>query len=108
MSDGAANLELWFRVGNFALVLIGIGGVLVKISSLATRFEMVGNQTQKEIAELKTNVSELQKVITVQAVSTRMIENLQDELKELRGEVKDLRRGKGFIQEAIDGEYPRR
>ena len=110
MSDGAANLELWFRVGNLALVLIGIGGVLVKISSLATRFEMVGNQTTKEIGELKTNVAELQKVLAAVAVQDNRLDTMD---KQNLADREQMRRIEFTLNQLLvprrvtDGEHPR-
>lgn len=107
MSDPSAVLDTWLRVGNIALVLIGIGGVLVKMSALATKLEMVGTRTTTEISELKTNVAKLQEVIVAQALSDRDISDLRRQLDRVSEEVKDLRHGRGFVQRSVDGEWPK-
>jgi ribosomal silencing factor RsfS len=80
-------------------------GTLVGILFAAAGFYFITRADLKALndsmIDVKRNLEKLQDVITTQAVATKRIERLEDD-------VRNLARGRGFIQEQINGEYPRR
>lgn len=104
MGEAAAVFDTLFRTGQFIVVLIGIGTVLWKLSAMMTRFDMHGTQ----IAEMKTGLAEMSKAMTVLAVQSNRLDSQEAQIAILQNEISDLRRGVGFKQREIDGEWPKR
>jgi prefoldin subunit 5 len=98
MSDSGINLmiEQTITIGNIIEIFSIIGGgltVLVTLKNTVSNIRDKVDGMQKEIQKLA-------EVITKMAVTDLRITNLENE-------VRDLRHGRGFVQKAIDGEYPR-
>jgi hypothetical protein len=63
---------------------------------------------QTDVTDMKDELKELAKVVIQQAVQTKEIENLREQLTMTQRNVEDLRRGNGFVmgsRRGIDGEY---
>jgi hypothetical protein len=63
---------------------------------------------QDEVTGMKDELKKLAQVVITQAVQTKEIETLRDQLVMLQRNVEDLRRGNGFVRgrTGLDGEYP--
>lgn len=96
MGEAQAAVDLLFKIGQFSVFAIGLGTVLWKLSAMMTRFDMHGDKIEK----METGLAEMSKAMTVLAVQTNRLDGLDREIAALR-------RGKGFIQQDVDGEYSR-
>lgn len=84
-------------VGNIIEIgVITIGGI-VTFYQVKSRVESLG----KDVSVMKEDVRALSKSFTELAVVNNKILNLENDVRELR-------HGRGFVREALDGEWPRR
>jgi hypothetical protein len=104
MGDATAAFDVLFKSGQFIVVLIGIGTVLWKLSAMMARFEMHG----EKIERMETGLAEMSKAMTTLAVQTNRLDSQGAQIVDLQKEIADLRRGVGFKQREIDGEWPKR
>ena len=104
MGDATTAFDVLFKSGQFIVVLIGIGTVLWKLSAMMARFEMHG----EKIERMETGLAEMSKAMTTLAVQTNRLDSQGAQIATLQKEIADLRRGEGFIQRSIDGEWPKR
>jgi hypothetical protein len=65
-----SDYDTLFRIGELGVFAISAGGILIRLGAMTTRFELIGKQQAKEIAELKDAVKEMQSVVITQAVQT--------------------------------------
>lgn len=93
------------------LVALGVQTLLYLLGGYAlvirsdTRITNLSQQMEAITEELK----ELAKVVTIQAVQTEKIENLQTQVVMLQRNYEDLRRGVGWVGSSrggVNGEYP--
>lgn len=83
-------------IGNILEIgTIGVGGFAAFLLLRATVY-----QIRSEVAELKTDVRALNKVVVELAVTDRRLTSVEEDIRELR-------HGRGFIRGAIDGEWPK-
>lgn len=81
-------------LGNVIEILVLAGGWIYTISSFGNRLKTVeGNQTLHN-----TKLDSLTKI-------TEMQGRFDERIGSLRRDVDDLKRGKGFIQQEVNGEY---
>lgn len=81
-------------LGNILEVVVITGGWVAIITSLKTRLKAV--EDNQKIHSLK--LDNLSKINEMQA-------RFDERMSSVRRDVDDLRRGKGFIQTSINGEY---
>lgn len=88
--------------------IVGTGiFVVFKVGRTTERFELVGQEQAKEITELKDAVKAVAAAQSASISDRAQIVNQGAQLVELRREVNLLRMGRGFIQGAVDGEWPK-
>ncbi len=83
------EMPLEISLGDVIKILVLVGGWLITIVKIDGRLRNV----EKDIKEVTTLV--------------RWRERLEEQVKNIRRDVDDLRRGRGFIRESINGEYGR-
>jgi hypothetical protein len=83
------------------LFLIGVYGMILRNDSSSKTL-------MTEMGNMREELKKLAQVIIQQAVQTKDIENLRDQLAMLQRNIEDLRRGNGFVRgrTGLDGEYP--
>ena len=77
-------------------------GTIVTLIFVAGGFYFV---TKAELAALRADLRKLNDVITDLAVQNNRLDNQDNQLNQLREEIRLLRRGQGYIQRDVDGEY---
>lgn len=90
---------------------ISLGAIinLAAIIFAAGCFYAMTKSLVKNVDEMKLELRKLNEVVTVQAVSTSRLDNLEERFNEMRKEVNGLRGiREGLMREAVDGEYPKR
>jgi prefoldin subunit 5 len=89
-------IEQTITVGNIIEIISIIGGgIAVFVTLKAT----VGN-LKEQVVEMQAEIKKLADVITRMAVTDIRLTNLEMDVRELR-------HGRGFVQSAIDGEWPK-
>ena len=90
-------IDQTITIGNIveAIGFIGSVGVIIIRQSANSGF------MRKEIKEMKDELKELANVIIAMAVTTNRLTNVEEDIR-------DLRRGKGYIQSDVNGEYNQR
>lgn len=76
---------------------------------IVVRNETNSRNLKEEVKDMKNELRELSKVITVQAVQSSRIDNMEKLVTMLQKTIEELRRGTGWVQgqrPSIDGEYP--
>ena len=88
-------------VAQTVIFLLGVYGMVL-------RTDWNSKGLKDEIGEMKDELKKLAHVITIQAVQTKEIENLREQLVMLQRTVEELRRGNGYVRgrTGLDGEYP--
>lgn len=86
---------------------ISVGFMLWRLSSALTKFELIGMQQSREISEMKEVLRNVSTLIVDMARQTTRLDSQGDRINRHDQEIADLRRGRGFIQEDLDGEYGR-
>ncbi len=102
----ASEFDIWLRIGQFVASLLAIGAVLYKMGAMSKSFEMRGDQQAAQITKLETAILKLNDVVVTQAISTTRLDNQETQITQMQTEIGLLRRGRGFIQREVDGEYP--
>ena len=95
----------WHLIGLGVQTVIFLAGVY----AMVLRSAWTGKGLKDEMAGLKKQMEKLAEVITMQAVQTTKIENINTQLVMLQRNVEDLRRGDNWItghRKGVDGEYP--
>lgn len=89
-------------------IAVQTGIFLLGVYAMVLYNKWSNRNLEEEVREMKTELKELAKVIIQQAVQTKEIENLREQLTMTQRNVEDLRRGNGFVRgrHGIDGEYP--
>lgn len=77
------------------IIVIAIGGIYVVITLRLTVSKLAG-----DIADLKGDIKALNKIVVEMAVTTTRLDAVEQDIRELR-------HGRGFIREAIEGEWPK-
>jgi hypothetical protein len=91
-------------VGELLKALIYLGAGLWFLARMQGRIDMLG----KEIKTLQDDVHLQSNQMTEFAKVLVDLARQEERLNAIDRRVEDLRRGQGFIQNAIDGEYPRK
>ena len=81
----SADLEALLRFLEILSIFVGGATIIWRMSSMATKFEMIGSQQSTEIAELKVSVEKLGGVLALIATQNERIG---------RGEERQLQEGK--------------
>ena len=89
-------LDPTITIGNVVEICTIIAGGMVTFVLLKATVV----QLKAEVTELKTDVRALNKVVIELAVTDRRLIAVEEDIREMR-------HGRGFIQTAIDGEWPR-
>lgn len=77
--------------------LIGIGVALYQLGKAMSKFELIGKQQAKEIAELKEHTGKIAGILSTLAVQDQKYIDLSTRTSRMEQELADLRRGEGFI-----------
>lgn len=96
MALGSSMIDPTITVGNIIEISTILLGGIVVFTNVRSRVDTLG----KDVSEMRVDMKALSKTVTEVAV-------VSNRLNRLEGDVSDLRRGRGFIQEEILGEYPR-
>ncbi len=78
-------------------MLSGAGIVVYKLGRATEKFDAIGQQQAREIAELKDGIKVISEVVTKQALTNMRQDVLEDRLNRTEHMIDDLRRGEGFI-----------
>lgn len=89
-------LEPTITIGNIIEAFGFVGGIGV----ILIRQNVNSDFMRKQISEMKTDLKGLAAVITAMAVTDNRLTNLEQDFR-------DLRKGRGFISEELNGEYSR-
>ena len=89
------NIDYTIGLGSIVEVVGMIGGGLIVIGTLKGTVTAV----KEELQSMQMEMKEFGKALIQLARQDIRLKNLEEDIR-------DLRRGKGFIQEAIDREYP--
>lgn len=89
-------IDYSITIGNILqIVAIAGGGVYVLVRQ-AIMFGLM----EKELATMQTEISKIAKIVTDNAVMQQRILNIEEDIR-------DIKKGRGFIREEISGEYSR-
>jgi hypothetical protein len=92
---GIAIQTLLFLAGGYAMVL---------------RNDWSTRTMKEQLEGMQDELKKLSEVITIQAVQTTRIDNINGQVTTLQRELSDLRRGNGWIVRrpggGVEGEYP--
>ncbi len=88
--EGTITYGQIFEIGS---ILLGGFAVLITLRNTVSNIKI-------DVAGMQREIQKLSDVITKMAVADLRITNLEKD-------VRDLRHGRGFVREAIDGEYTR-
>jgi hypothetical protein len=106
-TSDSSSIDQILRIGQFIMFILGIAGVLWKLSGMATKFEMTGKAHGERMDKMEISIAKLVDVQVAQAVQNARLDNHGAQITTLLNEVSALRRGEGFIQHKVDGEWPR-
>jgi hypothetical protein len=87
--------ETWLKIGQIVIYVLGIAGVLWRMSGMAKSFEMRGHEQAKQIDKLELAVLKLNDVVIQQAVSTARLDNQGVQITQLLAEMSALHRERG-------------
>ena len=73
--------------------------------SMVIRNDFSNKTLKSEVTEMQNELKKLSEIVTQMAVQTVRLNNLSDQFTGLQRTVEDLRRGNGWIQKRVDGEY---
>lgn len=88
-------------IGNIIEVGAFIFGGLVLVLKRNTAIDYMA----KELSQVQTEIKDLTKSITTLAISEVKIKNVEQDIREIRSDLRDLKHGKGFVKESIDKEW---
>lgn len=90
-------IDYTINVGHIIQIGVILGGGLL---ALIVMRNTVSNLTA-DMTEMKTEIKELGKVLVTLAVATKRLDNIEEDLR-------DMKHGRGFIQNRLssNGEYP--
>ena len=74
---------------------------------MTERFELIGAQQAKELAELKLHVQKIGYLMTDVALQKQRLDSQSERLNTIDRRMDEMRHGQGFIQHTADGEYGR-
>lgn len=93
----ASTLDLIFRAVEI-LSIIGAGSTVVfKLGSTITKFELIGSQQAREIAQLQEGVKAIASVVTQMALADQRQDMFEDRINRMEKLVDEVRHGEGFV-----------
>lgn len=90
------NFDMLLKIGEFVGFIGGGALVIFKLGRTTERFELVADNQQKELAEIKDDVKGLNKVVTTLAVQGNRLDGMEQRLSIMDKRYEDLRHGEGF------------
>jgi hypothetical protein len=92
-----------YLIGAAVQTILFLGGVY----GMILRNDASNESIRGEVRDMREELKKLAQVIIQQAVQTKEIENLREQLTMVQRTVEDLRRGNGFVRGrgGVDGEY---
>lgn len=90
MIDTSVNIG---NVIEVTVIVVGLVSALAMLRATVSRLST-------DVSELKDDVKALNKVVVEMAVAHTRLDSIENDIRELR-------HGRGFIREAIEGEWPK-
>lgn len=91
---GALSMIDWtLNIGT--LIQIGVVGAAIFAFVFAVKSDV--GKVKENIADIKEELKELRKVLTTQVDHDGRLRRCEDDVRDLRGELKELRHGEGFV-----------
>lgn len=88
-------IDYTITIGNIIEIGAIVGGGLL---ALVTMRNTVRN-LKEDVTDMKTEIKKVGEVLIKMAVTQTRLDNVEQDIR-------DLKHGRGFIQERINGEYP--
>jgi hypothetical protein len=86
-------IDWTFNIGTVTQILVILGGIFAFVYSVKGDVSAV----KSNIADIKQELRELRKVLTTQVEHAGRIERIEEDVRELRSDLKELRHGEGFV-----------
>lgn len=86
-------IDWTINVGNLVQIVVIVGGIFAFV------FAVKGDVTKvkENVSDIKEELKELRKVLTTQVDHDGRLRRAEEDIREMRGEIKELRHGEGFV-----------
>lgn len=98
---------LLFSTAAAAVNIIAVIVAVYRLGRAVQKFETIGETQSREIRELKDAVKVQNELMTRLAIQNERLDGHDKQIERAFSLLDDLRRGRGFIQQDLQGEYPR-
>lgn len=88
-------IDYTINIGHIVQIIVILGG---GISALAIMRSTVAN-LKDDMTDIKVDLKEFGKAIVTLAVATKRLDNIEEDIR-------DMKHGRGFVTNRINGEYP--
>lgn len=86
-------IDWTLNVGTLVNIIVLAGGILIFVYSVKGDVSKV----KENIGDIKEELKELRKVFTTQVDHDGRLKRVEDDIRTLRAEIKELRHGEGFV-----------
>lgn len=94
-------IDLTITIGNIieiSVFTLAIAGFLIKRNNSI-------NLITKELLEVQSEIKKLGDIITKMALANLRLDNTEQDIRELRSDVREIKHGRGFVKESIEKEW---
>lgn len=107
MTPSSSDVADILKILEILAVIGSAGAVLYRIGNLTGKFEKIAENHGDRMDKMERAIEKLADSSSELVKSTTRLNSHDTLISEMRREINQLREGRGFIREKVDGEYPR-
>lgn len=108
--DGSSLISVASMAAQTVIFGLGVYAIIIRnesnLKSVKDEMTSMKKDSKEEISEIKEFMKEIKDTVTKVAVQDARLDNMDRRMNSVDRQIDDLRRGRGYIRETLDGEYP--
>lgn len=108
--DGSSLISIGSMAAQTVIFGLGVYAIIIRneanLKSVKSDMKEMKDSAKEEISEIKDFMKEIKDTVTKVAVQDVRLDNMDRRMNSVDRQIDDLRRGRGYIRETLDGEYP--